>query len=302
MPEPTVLLCPGQGAQSVGMGPAGRDAPAAAHAVFDEAADLLGFDLRALCSEGPAERLNRTDVAQVAIFTDSVAAYAGLEATESLPEVVAAAGLSLGEFTALHLAGAFSFADGLRLVKLRGEAMQEAAEASDGAMVALTGDATEEAVTALCDAHRGDGVLVPANYNSPMQVVASGTADACDRLAAAAGDAGLRATKLAVAGAFHSPLMAPAAERLREALEAVAWSTPRVPVYANVTAAPHEPDPASIRARLVEQLTAPVRWSQSVQAAAADGHERFLELPPGKVLGGLMRRIDRSLKVRSAGA
>ena len=286
----------------MGMGPADRDAPPAAHAVFDEAADLLGFDLRKLCKEGPAERLNRTDMAQIAIFTDSVASHTGHRDTGTLPEVVAAAGLSLGEFTALHLAGAFSFADGLKLVKLRGEAMQEAAEASEGTMVALTGDVTEEAVTRLCDEHRGDGVLVPANYNSPMQVVASGTVDACDRLAAAAGDAGFRATKLSVAGAFHSPLMAPAAERLQEALEAVDWSLPRVPVYANVTAAPHEADVESIKARLVEQLTAPVRWSQSMQAAAADGHAAFFELAPGKVLGGLMRRIDKSLKVKSAAA
>ncbi len=301
MPETsTFLLCPGQGAQSVGMGPAGRDAPPAAHAVFDEANDLLGFSLSGLCHDGPAEKLNRTDMAQVAIYTASVAGHRGLEATGGLPEVTAAAGLSLGEFTALHLAGAFSFADGLKLVKLRGEAMQEAAEASGGTMVALTGEVDEDAIEKLCDGCRGDGVLVPANYNSPMQVVASGSVDACDRLAEAAGDAGYRATKLSVAGAFHSPLMAPAAERLKEALDGVAWSLPTVPVYANVTAAPHEADVESIKARLVEQLTAPVRWTQSMQRAAADGHTDFLELPPGRVLGGLMRRIDRSLKVTSA--
>ncbi|BAM03886.1 ACP S-malonyltransferase [Phycisphaera mikurensis] len=300
MPESTFLLCPGQGAQSVGMGAAGRDAPPAAHAVFEEADDLLGFSLSGLCSDGPAEMLNRTDMAQVAIYTDSVAAYRGRASTGTLPEVTAAAGLSLGEFTALHLAGAFSFADGLRLVKLRGEAMQEAAEASGGTMVALTGEVEEEAIVRLCDACRGDGVLVPANFNSPMQVVASGSVDACARLAEAAGEAGYRATELSVAGAFHSPLMAPAAERLRAALDGVGWSPLTVPVYANVTAAPHEADAESIKARLVEQLTAPVRWTQSMQRAAADGHRDFLELPPGRVLGGLMRRIDRSLKVTPA--
>ena len=282
------------------MAPTRGDAPPEAFAAYDEANDLLGFDLFGLCASGPAETLNRTDMAQVAIYTDSVAGFRGRQATGAMPEVTAAAGLSLGEFTALHLTGACSFADGLKLVKLRGEAMQEAAEASGGTMVALTGDVSEEAVTKLCDDCRGDGVLVPANFNSPMQVVASGGVDACDRLAEAAGEAGFRATKLSVAGAFHSPLMAPAANRLREALDGVAWSLPEVPVYANVTAAPHEADVESIKFRLVEQLTAPVRWTQSMQRAAADGHAQFLELPPGKVLSGLMRRIDRSLKVTSA--
>lgn len=300
MPEPTLLLCPGQGAQAVGMGKEFVDASPAAAAVFAEAADVLGFDLLALCLEGPADQLNRTDRAQVALFTAGVASHAAMKEAGTLPPVVAAAGLSLGEFTALHLAGAFSFADGLGLVKLRGEAMQDAAEASGGTMVALTGDVTEEAVTRLCDENRGDGVLVPANYNSPMQVVASGSVEACERLAAAAGDAGLRATPLSVAGAFHSPLMAPAAERLAEALEKVSWSAPTVPVYGNVTAAPHTGDAASIRSLLVEQLTSPVRWSQSMAAAAADGHAQCLELAPGKVLAGLMRRIDKSLKVSTA--
>ena len=297
---PTIILCPGQGAQAAGMGQAWHDASDAAKQVFAEANDVLGLDLATLCFSGPADELNRTDVAQAAIYTVSVAAHRALRANDTLPASPAAtAGLSLGEFTALHLAGAFSFADGLKLVRLRGQAMQDAAEANPGTMVALTGDVTEEAVVALCDAARGDGVLVPANFNNPMQVVVSGSADACERAAAAADDAGFKAIPLTVAGAFHSPLMQPAADRLSEALDGVAWNTPAVPVIANVTARPHEPEAASIKDLLVRQLTSPVRWTQSMQWASENLPGRYVELAPGKVLGGLMRRIDRKTKVEN---
>ncbi len=300
MGQDVFLLCPGQGAQAVGMGKAWYDASPAAKAVFDEANDVLGFDLAKLCFEGPDTDLNKTDASQPAIYTTSIASYRGLLEAGTLSEddIIATAGLSLGEFTALHLAGAFSFADGLKLVRLRGEAMQQAAEASESSMVAVTGDVTEDAINALCDQARGEGILVPANFNSPMQVVVSGSVDACERAVAVASEMGFKPTPLTVAGAFHSPIMQPAADRLKAALDETAWSVPSKPVYANVTAAAHDADVESIKTRMVEQLTRPVRWSQSMQAAVAAYPEaQFHELAPHKVLAGLMRRIERKTKV-----
>lgn len=294
----SLILCPGQGAQAVGMGKAWFDAHPVAAQTFAAADAALDIELSSMCFEGPGEQLNRTDVAQAAIYTTSVACYQAMVESDQLAGMTATAGLSLGEFTALHLAGAFDFIEGLNLVRLRGQAMQEAAEASKGSMVAITGEVNEDAINELCDRARGDGVLVPANFNSPMQVVVSGSVDACDRAVGVAEAMGLKPTPLTVAGAFHSPLMQPAADRLAEALDKVGWNPPRVPVYSNVTAEPHDTDAASIKRRLVEQLTSPVRWSQSMQAAVA-AHEGslFVELAPGKVLAGLMRRIDRKTKV-----
>jgi len=299
---PTFLLCPGQGAQHVGLGIAWADVSPAAKAVFDQADAALGFELSKLCAEGPEEKLNRTDYAQPAIYTASVACYEALvERGEIDPaSVVATAGLSLGEFTALHLAGAFDFVDGLHLVRLRGQAMQEAATGTASSMVAVTGEVTEDQIAALCEKARGDGVLVPANFNSPMQVVVSGSTDACERAVGVADTMGFKPTPLVVAGAFHSPIMKPAAERLGEALEQLVWDTPRVPVVSNVTAQPHQADIASIKQHLIEQLTSPVRWSQSMAYAVAEHRgARFVELAPGKVLSGLMRRIDRKTKVQN---
>ncbi|MEM0915586.1 MAG: ACP S-malonyltransferase [Planctomycetota bacterium] len=297
--EDTFILCPGQGSQHVGMGQAWFDQYPVAKQTFAAADEALGLKLSDLCFDGPEGELNRTDVAQAAIYTSSVACYQALIEMDRIGQPSAVAGLSLGEFTALHLAGAMSFADGLKLVRLRGQAMQDAADAAEpSTMVALTGTADEEAINALCDKAREDGVLVPANFNSPMQTVLSGTTAACERAAAVAADHGLKATLLTVAGAFHSPIMQPAADRLAAALDEVEWRTPHCPVIANVTAEPHDDDPASIKRRLVEQLTSPVRWSQSMQAAAKDyAGYAFHELAPGKVLSGLMRRIDKSIKV-----
>ncbi|MEM1209921.1 MAG: ACP S-malonyltransferase [Planctomycetota bacterium] len=297
--EDTFILCPGQGSQHVGMGQAWFEKYPVAKQTFAAADEALGIKLSELCFAGPENQLNRTDAAQAAIYTASVACYQALIEMETIAPPSAAAGLSLGEFTALHLAGAMSFADGLKLVRLRGQAMQEAADAAEpSTMVALTGTADETAIDALCDKAREDGVLVPANFNSPMQTVLSGTTAACERAAAIAPDAGLKATLLTVAGAFHSPIMQPAADRLAAALDEVEWATPRCPVIANVTAEPHDDDPASIKRRLVEQLTSPVRWSQSMRAAARDYAElAFHELAPGKVLTGLMRRTAKSIKV-----
>lgn len=301
--QSSIILCPGQGAQSVGMGKAWHDASPDAKSVFDEANQVLGFDLTKLCFDGPAEELNRTDNAQVAIYTASVACFRALRAGGDLEDITAVAGLSLGEFTALHLAGAFSFADGLKLVRLRGEAMQEAAEATPSSMVAITGEVNETNIQVLCDQVNDmlpkEAVLVPANYNSPMQVVVSGTLDACEAAVGEAEGMGLRATPLTVAGAFHSPIMQPAAVKLQAALAKVAWSQPTVTVLSNVTGEPHVKNPDLIQKRLVEQLTNPVRWTQSMQYAAKHLPGRYVELAPGKVLSGLMRRIEKSIRVEN---
>lgn len=286
-----------------------RDTFASADA---QLADAFPKPLSELCFEGPADVLNRTDVSQPALFVAGVACMRALceQWGTSLADapMVAAAGLSLGEYTALHLAGAVDFASALSLVALRGRAMQDAAEASDSGMLALIG-ADEVKAAELCDASRRDGVLVCANFNAPGQIVLSGSTDAIERAQSGAGDVGLRATRLAVAGAFHSPLMQPAADRLGEALEATAIEPPRVPVLSNVSAEPHAEDPAAIRAGLVAQLTSPVRWAEcgawlrdsaakGAANGAAEGTELH-ELAPGKTLAGLMRRIDRSFKVIS---
>ncbi|HYD00560.1 MAG TPA: ACP S-malonyltransferase, partial [Phycisphaerales bacterium] len=257
MSTPKVILCPGQGAQAVGMGKAWHDTSAEARAVFAEADRALqgrlpdGAKLSELCFNGPVEVLNRTDVSQPAIYTCSVAAWRGMLARWGAANAVetgvaATAGLSLGEYTALHIAGVFSFLDGLELVTLRGRAMQDAAEAVASGMVALIG-ATEEQAVAVCDQARGGEVLVPANFNAPGQVVISGSKGACERSVAVATGMGLRATPLAVAGAFHSPIMAPAADRLKTALDATTMHEPAegpggpIVVVSNVTAKPHAP-------------------------------------------------------------
>lgn len=300
MSDQTTLLCPGQGAQAVGMGKGWFDAFPVAAQTFAAADEALGFSLSKLCFDGPAEQLNRTDMAQCAIYTASVACFQALLESGEVGTFTATAGLSLGEFTALHLAGAYDFVEGLNLVKLRGQAMQDAAEASEGSMVAVTGDVTEDAINELCDKARGDSVLVPANFNSPMQVVVSGSVDACERAVDVASEMGFKPTPLTVAGAFHSPLMQPAADRLSEALDKVQWNTPNVPVLSNVTGKPHDiNDVDSIKSNLVAQLTSPVRWSQSMQWAAENLPGRYVELAPGKVLSGLMRRIDRGTKVEN---
>jgi [acyl-carrier-protein] S-malonyltransferase len=317
-----IILGPGQGAQVVGMGRSWFNGSAEARGVFELAdkllGDRLGAPLSKLCFEGPAERLNQTDVSQPAIYVASIACWRGLlartwqaGAEKGVEEagVIATAGLSLGEYTALQIAGSFSFEEGLELVVLRGRAMQDAAEVTPSGMVALIG-ADEAQAQAVCDEARGADVLVCANFNAPGQVVISGSKAACERAVTVAGAKGLRATVLAVAGAFHSPIMAPAADRLREALRKARIVAPRCEVFSNVTASAHAPGNGlgiedSIRARLVEQLTAPVRWSSGctnmiswAQSQGGTGLE-YHELAPGKTLAGLMRRIDRNVKVET---
>lgn len=309
MSRKLVILCPGQGAQAIGMGRAWAQASEAAADVFRRADAALGdrFDLplSSICREGPEALLNRTDVAQPALYVAGVACWRGLFGDSARSELVAAAGLSLGEYTALHIAGALSFEDGLNLVTLRGRAMQDAAEAVPSGMVALIGAEPSQA-SEVCERAAGGEVLVPANFNAPGQIVISGASSACDRAVEAAVSMGLRASKLAVAGAFHSPLMAPAAERLSRALEQVKIAAPDCPTLSNVTARPHAADPAggkglegTIRSRLVEQLTRPVQWSDGCKWLVDNIPGEFHEMAPGKVLSGLMRRIDRNAKVAS---
>ena len=298
--QPTILLCPGQGAQHVGMGAKWAEASEAAAATFREANEIAGMELSRVCFEGPEEKVHRTDVAQAAIYVASVACCRGLEERgEYVPSsLVASAGLSLGEYTALHLAGVFGFADGLRLVLQRGKFMQAAAEDSESSMVAVMG-ADEAQANELCDKARGQGVLVPANFNCPGQVVLSGTADACERAVTEAGEMELRAKALTVAGAFHSPLMEPAADRMAEALKQVEFAPPAVPVLSNVTGEPHGEDTERIKQLLVDQITSPVRWEHDVRWLLDNVSGRYVELAPGKVLAGLMRRIDRKTKVQN---
>lgn len=294
-----VVLCPGQGAQHPGMGKAWVQQSDAARRIFTQADQVLGFPLSQICFEGPEDQLERTDISQAAIYTTSVACFRALEEAGQLGRVEALAGLSLGEFTALHLAGAFDFPSGLRLVRLRGQAMQQAAQATPGGMVALVG-ADESQADELCQQARGSDVLVPANLNCPGQIVISGARDACQRALTLADQRGFKATALKVAGAFHSPLMQPAADKLAQALDDVAWEPLAAPVISNVTARPHNPaDVASIKKLLVDQLTSPVRWSDSMMALTAQPWALFLELAPGKVLSGLMRRIDRRAVVKN---
>ncbi len=308
MTDSTIILCPGQGAQRVGMGRAWFEASPRAAEVFAAADDILADAFEAplskLCFAGDAETINRTDVAQPALYTVAVASYHAWIG-DGEPTLAATAGLSLGEYTALHIAGALSFADGLRLVALRGQAMQEAALAVDSSMVALIGaDASQAAqVCETVTREHSDLILVPANYNAPGQVVLSGHSQACDLAVEAAMEAGLRAKKLDVAGAFHSPLMAPAAARLSAALDSVELSEPICPVLSNVTGRPHgeiapdQPLSDQIKAGLVAQLTSPVRWDSCCQWLAQSTCGAYHELAPGKVLAGLARRIDRSIKV-----
>ncbi len=291
------VLCPGQGAQHVGMGQAWFDASEGARRLFENADAVLGEPITSTCFKGPDEQVNRTDYAQAGIYATSVACWRGLEERGAVGPIGVAAGLSLGEYTALHLAGAFSFEDGLRLVWQRGQFMQAAAESSDGGMVALIG-ADEAQAGKLCEAAREGEVLVPANFNCPGQVVISGAGAACDRAMQVAEKMELRATRLTVAGAFHSPLMQPAADRMAEALEKVAWSPPKIPVMSNVTGQPHDNQSIeSIKKLLVDQITHPVRFEANLRWALQNVDGTCIELAPGKVISGLMRRIDRKIRV-----
>jgi [acyl-carrier-protein] S-malonyltransferase len=264
--------------------------------LFDRASAVLGYDLARLCQKGPAEELDTTVVSQPAIFTLSIAALEllKLKAPDVVSRCEAAAGLSLGEYTALTFAGVFSFEDGLRLVQKRGQAMQDASDAVPSGMVSVIGKDLSE-VESICEKNRGDGVLQVANILCPGNIVVSGTLEACERVADQAASGRLNAIPLAVAGAFHTPLMKPADAILAKALAETTMQPPKIPVISNVDAAPHR-EVEDIRNTLVKQILSPAQWEQSMRKLLSDGFDTFYEVGPGRVLRGLMKRIDRKIK------
>jgi len=283
------FVFPGQGAQFVGMGKDLYDNNATAKELFEKANEILGFRITDLMFAGTEEDLRQTKVTQPAIFLHSVI-LAKTMGEEFKPDMVA--GHSLGEFSALVAAGALSFEDGLKLVSIRAMAMQKACEAQPSTMAAILG-LTNEQVEEICDSI--DDIVAPANYNCPGQVVVSGTESGIDAACEKALAAGARrALKLKVGGAFHSPLMQPAHDELAAAINAAEFSVPSCPVYQDVDAKPHT-DAAEIKANLIAQLTAPVKWTQIVQHMIADGATEFVELGPGAVLQGLVKKIDRNV-------
>ena len=296
MDSQPAIVFPGQGAQTVGMAGDWVDAHPDAAALFARAADILGYDLLGICREGPAEKLNATSVSQPAILVTSLAALEVLRGREGNPLAATriTAGLSLGEYTALVFAGALEFDDAVRLVDVRGRAMQECAEQRPGAMVAVLG-MEREPLAALCDEHRGSDVLEVANVLCPGNIVVSGSATACRRLEAAALAAGaMKCVPLEVAGAFHTALMQPAVERLSAALAQATVRPPRIPVVSNVDARPHT-DPDEIRGLLARQVVGVVEWNASMSYLLSTGVRAVWEVGPGRVLRGLMKRIDRSI-------
>ena len=279
----TAYVFPGQGAQFSGMGKDVYESSNSARQMFDKANEILGFDITKVMFEGSEEALKQTNVTQPAIFLHSVILASTIDSFK--PDMVA--GHSLGEFSALVAAGALSFEDGLKLVSQRADAMQRACELNSSTMAAIL-NLEDKVVEDICAGI--NGVVVAANYNCPGQLVISGSIEAvtaaCEQLKAAGAK---RALILPVGGAFHSPLMEPAREELAKAIENTTFSTPKCPIYQNVNAQPSS-DVETIKANLIAQLTAPVRWAQSVQNMVADGATKFVECGPGKVLQGLVKK------------
>lgn len=289
-----IYVFPGQGAQYTGMGKDLYDTNPEVRAMMERANEILGFRLTDIMFEGSAEELKQTKVTQPAVFLHSVAMATALGVEPS-----AVAGHSLGEFSALVVAGALSFEDGLKLVAKRALAMQACCEQQPGGMAAIL-SLTDEQVEQLCA--EVDGVVVAANYNCPGQLVISGEKAAIEAACVKAKEAGARrALPLPVGGAFHSPLMEPAREELARAIAEAPFRTPRCPIYQNVDAEPHT-DPETIQKNLIAQLTAPVRWTQIVRRMVADGAQQLTELGPGTVLQGLAKKIAPELPVESRGS
>ena len=293
----TAFLFPGQGAQAIGMGIDLLEKWPCAAALLERASEILGYDLKQLCAEGPEEKLNSTVCSQPAIFAVSAMLLEVLgEVSPSLKPGVTA-GLSLGEYTALYAAGLISFEDGLRLVQKRGQAMQEAADVSSGAMVSILG-LDEEKVRQLCKEAACGQVLEPVNFNCPGQIVISGHKEACLRAVKLAEQVGaIKAVPLAVAGAFHTILMLPAAQKLEQVLEQTEIRDPDdVQVVANIDAE-YYPSAQAIRQGLVKQLIQPILWQKCMERLIRDQVSVFYEIGPGRVLTGLMKRIDRKAKI-----
>lgn len=290
-------LFPGQGAQAVGMG---KDVAAAwpeAAEIFETANEIVGYDLAEICFEGPGEKLSTTTVSQPAIFVTSAAILEVVKTghVTRAPGPGFTAGLSLGEYTALYVAGVVSFEDALRLVQRRGQAMQAAADATEGGMVSIIGLDEEKVRELVAEAGQG---LAPVNFNCPGQIVVSGAKEACKRAEALAEKYGaIKAVQLNVAGAFHTEMMAPAAEQLKQALEKTSIKDPAdVKIIANINAEYYS-SAAQIKDGLVRQLIQPIFWQRCMEKLIADGVERFYEIGPGRVLTGLCKRINRKIKV-----
>ncbi|XWS71899.1 hypothetical protein CRYUN_Cryun03dG0177800 [Craigia yunnanensis] len=307
--KPTsAFLFPGQGAQAVGMGKEAQSLPAAAE-LYKKANDILGFDLLDVCINGPKEKLDSTVISQPAIYVTSLAAVELLRARDEGQQIIdsvdVTCGLSLGEYTALAFAGAFSFEDGLKLVKLRGEAMQEAADAAKSAMVSVIGLDSEK-VQQLCDAANqevdvADKVQI-ANYLCPGNYAVSGGLKGVEAVEAKAKSFKARMTvRLAVAGAFHTSFMDPAVLRLEAALAATQIRTPRIPVISNVDAQPHA-DSETIKKILARQVTSPVQWETTMKTLLTKGLKKSYELGPGKVTAGIVKRMDKSAEIENIGA
>jgi len=280
----------GQGAQVPGMGRDFAEADPEVMALFDKANAVLGFDLRKTCFEGPAEELTKSNVCQPAIFVTSTAAFMSLQKRRAT-SFACAAGLSLGEWSALCAAGVLDFEATLKVLEARGRFMQEACEATPSGMIAIVG-ADPSRLAELCEK---TGCTV-ANVNSAAQQVLSGSKDAIAKAAVVAKELGIkRAIPLATAGGFHSKFMAPARERLAPVLDAVTFHAPKFPVLSNVTGKPHSSDPGEIRALMLEQVTGTTNWAADVEAAKSLGATRFVEFGPGKVLSGLVKKIDATL-------
>lgn len=286
------FVFPGQGSQFVGMGKDLYDNNALAKELFDKADEVLGFNITDIMFAGTDEQLKETKVTQPAVFLHSVISALCL-GDEFKPDMTA--GHSLGEFSALVAAGALSFEDGLKLVAARANAMQKACEANPGTMAAIIA-LPDEKIEEICkEVSAEGGVVIPANYNCPGQLVISGDTDAinkaCEKLKAAGAK---RALPLKVGGAFHSPLMQPAKEELQAAIEKTSFSAPKCPVYQNVDGKPHT-DPEEIKQNLIAQLTSSVRWTDCVRNMIADGADEFIECGPGKALQGMIGRIDKTM-------
>lgn len=284
----TAYVFPGQGAQFPGMGKDLYESSAKAAEMFEQANDILGFRITDIMFEGTEEELKQTKVTQPAIFIHSVVMAKMME--DFHPDMVA--GHSLGEFSALTAVDALSFEDALKLVSQRAMAMQKACELQPSTMAAVIGGSTE-VVEEACAAVEGE-IVVPANFNSPGQIVISGTVRGVELACAALKEKVKLVTPLKVGGAFHSPLMEPARVELAEAINATVFNQPLCPIYQNVDAQPHT-DPFEIKCNLIAQLTSPVCWTQSVQRMITDGAEEFIEVGPGKVLTGLIKRIKKAM-------